>query len=193
MATDLGQLAEELGLSARAGPDLAVGDHGGNSGAAVQLVIAAEAVGDAVTVPLVRDAVPVGAQVVRVLAVALALVFPAFAVLDVVADVGFLNADVVLAVEAGGALSASNLVISFRAITETVTAEPVVDAATAVAFVVPFAAVRGACSRAVDLVFPTRTVIERVTDKVFRDADVGACTVEISPTALGTVNFFLAS
>lgn len=38
---------------------------------------------------------------------------------------------------------------------------------------------------AVDLVFPTRTVIERVTDKVFRDADVGACTVEISPTALG--------
>lgn len=56
-------------------------------------------------------------------------------------------------------LTAGTLVISGRAIVETVTAEPVVDAAASVAFIVPFVAARnasGGCNkgRGVVILFP---------------------------------------
>ncbi|MDK2412906.1 hypothetical protein QHH03_27855, partial [Aphanizomenon sp. 202] len=193
MATGLGQLAEEAGLSARAGADLVVGGQGGVAGAAVHLVITAEAVIVAVTVPVWGDAVPVPAHEVRVLAVAHNFVLSAMAVLELVAEIDFGNADVFLAVEAGAALRAARLVITGRAVIETVAAEFVVDAATAFAFEIPFVAARGACSRAVGLVFAARTVVVRVADPVFRDADVGPYAVNISLTALGAVNFILAA
>ena len=136
---------------------------------------------------------PVATDEVRVLAVTHNLIFSAVAIFEFVAEKILGNADILLAVEAGAALSAGTLVISGRAIVESVTAEPVVDAAASVAFIVPFVAARNASGGAVDFIFATRTVIVCVADPVLRDTDVTAYAVKVSLRAVGAVNFILAS